>query len=28
VVKAISSSGTGNGTVASNPTGINCGSDC
>jgi List-Bact-rpt repeat protein/VCBS repeat protein len=28
VVKAISSSGTGNGTVTSNPAGINCGSDC
>ena len=28
VVKAISSAGTGNGTVTSNPGGINCGSDC
>ena len=28
VVKAISSAGTGNGTVTSNPAGINCGGDC
>jgi len=28
VIKAISSAGTGNGTVTSNPAGINCGSDC
>ena len=28
VAKAISSSGTGNGTVTSNPAGINCGTDC
>ena len=28
VVKAITSAGTGNGTVTSNPAGINCGSDC
>ena len=28
LVKAISSAGTGNGTVTSNPAGINCGSDC
>ena len=28
VVKAISSAGTGNGTVTSNPAGINCGDDC
>ena len=28
VEKAISSSGTGNGTVSSNPAGINCGGDC
>jgi hypothetical protein len=28
VIKAITSAGTGNGTVISNPAGINCGSDC
>ena len=28
LVKAISSAGTGNGTVTSNPAGINCGGDC
>ena len=28
LVKAITSAGTGNGTVTSNPAGINCGSDC
>jgi Divergent InlB B-repeat domain len=28
VVKAITSAGTGNGTVTSNPGGINCGNDC
>ena len=28
VVKAITSAGTGNGTVTSHPAGINCGSDC
>jgi hypothetical protein len=28
VVNAINSSGTGNGTVTSNPAGINCGNDC
>jgi hypothetical protein len=28
VIKAINSAGTGNGTVTSNPAGINCGNDC
>jgi hypothetical protein len=28
VVKAVTGAGTGNGTVTSNPAGINCGSDC